>query len=160
MSLDGCTTLDWDTRSFLSTRSCPRIPAAGRATYGHPARASILLCVCLDGDNYHWHDDAAPSAPGPAWVLSLGATKRVKLFMATAAEELHSHHHPSHIVARKKHNRSLDVGFGFRCVAIVMVDAPSLAEVFWSWQEPSKSSDCAPASCVPSPSFGSSGSTG
>jgi hypothetical protein len=76
MSLDGCTTRtpDWDTRSFVEShlpahvRAMARIPAAGRATYGHRACASILLCdvcVCLDGDDYHWHDDAAPSTLAP-----------------------------------------------------------------------------------------------
>ncbi|KAI0287921.1 hypothetical protein BC826DRAFT_1041634 [Russula brevipes] len=60
-------------------------------------------------------------------------------------KSLHSHHQLSHIVARRKHNRSLDVGFvfnaqsvchcgdgsrwsrlGLRCVGVVMVDSP-----FW-----------------------------
>ncbi|KAI0287099.1 hypothetical protein BC826DRAFT_1108735 [Russula brevipes] len=79
-------------RRVESTRSRPRIPAAGRATYGHPARASILLCARLDGNGYH--DDAAPAtpdaragAPDPARALSIGAAKNVELLVATAAEE-------------------------------------------------------------------------
>lgn len=82
-----------DLRRVTSARACPRIPTAGRAANAHPPPTDVgllrLRLGIISGDN-----DAAPAAPDArarasylARALALGATKRVKLLVATTVEE-------------------------------------------------------------------------
>ena len=84
-----------DLRRVASAGTCPRIPAAGCATNAHPPSADVrLLRVSLIGGDNNINDDVASATPDTrarasdvARALTLGAAERVKLFVATAAEE-------------------------------------------------------------------------
>jgi hypothetical protein len=88
MSLDGCMTLYWDTLRFFVES---RIPTHVRA-YQWQAAPRMVTCPRQHTTLRlpRWRRlprRRCAKRPGPARVLSLGATKHVELLMATAAEE-------------------------------------------------------------------------
>ncbi|KAI0291442.1 hypothetical protein BC826DRAFT_480661 [Russula brevipes] len=147
MGLDGCTALDWDPlRSFVESR----LPAHVRT---YPRQAVPPMVALLAPASYSAFASTATTTtttlhqahPAPLGCSHLVPPNVSSFSWPLRLKSLHSHHQLSHIVARRKHNRSLDVGFvfnaqsvcrcgdgsrwsrlGFRCLGVVMVDSP-----FW-----------------------------
>ena len=69
-------------RRVAFTRSCPRVPAAGRASDADPSGTGILFCP-----------DPAPAPSDPrtyatdiAWALTFCSAQRIKLLVASAPQ--------------------------------------------------------------------------